>query len=103
VEAHGDHVAELRCWSVGQGRYAAAATVVSIRPKSSAVYRATLAVDDRLAWVSFDNRGAAGAPTSPELIHGIERQPRATDPGDQRAAMMLSMEAGLPGIRSSVG
>jgi cation diffusion facilitator family transporter len=59
VEAHGDHVAELRCWSVGQGRYAAAATVVSIRPKSSAVYRATLAVDDRLAWVSFDNRGAA--------------------------------------------
>jgi hypothetical protein len=24
------------------------------------VYRATLAVDDRLAWVSFDNRGEAG-------------------------------------------
>jgi cation diffusion facilitator family transporter len=59
VEAHGDHVAELRCWSVGQGRYAAAAAVLSVHPKSSAAYRATLAVDARLAWVSFDVRGGS--------------------------------------------
>jgi cation diffusion facilitator family transporter len=56
VEAHGDQVAALRCWSVGQGRYAAAATVVAVHPKSSAAYRARLAADDRLAWVSFEVR-----------------------------------------------